>query len=184
MQWIIWALSVVIALFVGGYLKSYMSKKGENLATKEDVAEITQTQKRIENKISDEFWIKQRNRQLKEEIVLKAFKSAMVLQKAIRDFYTEIGMPHTLDGRKVVSAHREMDATFQDFFQQHLLVKIVCGPKVEDNFSLIAVLTMAISREYTSSGTVSEEKYDEVMRTLKSLIDAVKADFEISLPRV
>jgi len=32
------ALSVLLALFIGGFLKSYMCKKGENLATHEDDA--------------------------------------------------------------------------------------------------------------------------------------------------
>lgn len=38
MEYVVWGLSVIAALFVGGFLKSYMSKKGENLATQEDVA--------------------------------------------------------------------------------------------------------------------------------------------------
>jgi hypothetical protein len=40
MQWILWPLSVLAALFVGGFLKSYFSKKGENLATHEDIQKL------------------------------------------------------------------------------------------------------------------------------------------------
>jgi hypothetical protein len=37
MQVVMWALSAIGGAFIGGFLHSYMSKKGENLATKEDL---------------------------------------------------------------------------------------------------------------------------------------------------
>jgi hypothetical protein len=43
--WILWSLTVIAALFVGGFLKSYMGKKGENLATHEEIQKLVdQTQ--------------------------------------------------------------------------------------------------------------------------------------------
>jgi hypothetical protein len=71
MEYVVWALSVIIALFVGGYLKSYMSKKGENLATKEDIAQLTRITKEIEHVVSTKAW----TRQIKKEIAIEILKA-------------------------------------------------------------------------------------------------------------
>lgn len=49
----------LIGLFASS-LRSYASKKGENLATKEDVAELTTIVREIEAKVSDDVWSRQR----------------------------------------------------------------------------------------------------------------------------
>ena len=56
---ITWGLTTLIGAFVGSYLGSYLKKKGENLATHEDldklvvqVRAVTTTTKEIEAKIS------------------------------------------------------------------------------------------------------------------------------------
>jgi hypothetical protein len=66
MMWVGWALSVLAALFLGGFLKSYMSKKGENLATHEDmeklvqqVRAVTSATEDIRASISTETWTRQ-----------------------------------------------------------------------------------------------------------------------------
>jgi hypothetical protein len=45
---------------LGAYFGAYLKRKGENYATKEDVAEITRITKEIEAKISDDTWARQR----------------------------------------------------------------------------------------------------------------------------
>jgi len=42
----LWALSIIASLFLGGFLKSYMGKKGENLATKEDIEVLVEKVRR------------------------------------------------------------------------------------------------------------------------------------------
>jgi hypothetical protein len=61
-KFIVWGLSILVGAFVG-YLAGYMKKKGENLATKEDlddlvkqVSAVTQATKAIEAKITDQMW--------------------------------------------------------------------------------------------------------------------------------
>lgn len=55
MYWIIMILDIaslififILGLFTKNYLPSYMDKKGENLATKEDVEEITRKTEEVE----------------------------------------------------------------------------------------------------------------------------------------
>ena len=72
---ILWVLSLILALFIGGFWKSYMAKKGENLATHEDidklveqVSAVTKATKDIEAKISSEVWDRQRRWDLKRAV--------------------------------------------------------------------------------------------------------------------
>src|ERR1700688_645275 len=60
-------LAIILAAFLGSFLPGYMKKKGENLATHEDiklltdqVAAVTTTAKEIEAKISSEVWDRQK----------------------------------------------------------------------------------------------------------------------------
>jgi hypothetical protein len=63
----VFALLSLIGEWCGGYFGSYAKKKGENLATKEDIAEVTRLTKDIESRISNEVWVDQRNWQAKRD---------------------------------------------------------------------------------------------------------------------
>ena len=41
-------LTITLGLFIKNYLPSYMDKKGENLATKEDIQEITRKTEEVQ----------------------------------------------------------------------------------------------------------------------------------------
>lgn len=76
MQEITWSLSVIVALFIGGFLKSYMGKKGENLATKEDlqdlvnqVAKVTRAQEEIKQQITGEYRLWERRREFAYDVM-------------------------------------------------------------------------------------------------------------------
>jgi len=60
---------ILVALVVcGGYfLASYVREKGKNLATKEDIDNITKVTEEIKAGISSDMWVKQRRRELKLE---------------------------------------------------------------------------------------------------------------------
>lgn len=82
MQSILWLLSVIVAAFVGGFLKSYMGKKGENVATREDlkhlivqVEKVTRTQEEIKQEISG----KNRLWELKREVAYDVMKTTGVI---------------------------------------------------------------------------------------------------------
>lgn len=62
MDWIIITLEVIgiitvflLGLFTKSYLPSYMEKKGENLATKEDVKEITRKTEEVQQEFRQEM---------------------------------------------------------------------------------------------------------------------------------
>src|ERR1017187_7112196 len=53
------------------FIGSYASKKGENLATKEDIALLTKIAEGIRAEISDKVWDRQKQWELKRDTVLK-----------------------------------------------------------------------------------------------------------------
>jgi hypothetical protein len=82
MEHIAWVLLAALASAFGGYLGSYLKKKGENLATHEDLEKLvhqmaatTEATKAIEARISDEMWNRQRHWEMKKEIFLVAIRT-------------------------------------------------------------------------------------------------------------
>jgi hypothetical protein len=85
-----WAVAVVTFLSggAGAYVASYLKKKGENLATHEDIDKlveqvraVTTTTKEIEAKISGELWDKQRHWEAKRDSLLGTVKSLSSVDK-------------------------------------------------------------------------------------------------------
>ncbi len=71
----------------GAYLGSYLGKKGENLATHEDidklvdqVGALTKTSKEIEAKISSDMWDRQKRWELKRDVLFEARKQVALAQ--------------------------------------------------------------------------------------------------------
>jgi hypothetical protein len=76
--------------WAGAYFGSYLKKKGENLATHEDIDKlvdqvrvVTQTTKEIEAKISDEVWDRQKRWELKREVLFQAAKAVAGAEHAL-----------------------------------------------------------------------------------------------------
>jgi hypothetical protein len=68
------SLALIGTCFVG-FFRSYHSEKGKNLATKEDIAELTQKAKEIEAKIEDRMWDRQRQWELKRDVVFDVIRA-------------------------------------------------------------------------------------------------------------
>jgi hypothetical protein len=68
------------------FLGTYSGKKGENLATKEDIAELTTIAEGIKAKISDDVWDRQEQWKLKRDVVFDAIRALADLDGAINKF--------------------------------------------------------------------------------------------------
>ena len=73
----------LIGLLIGSFVRPYLAKKGENLATLEDiqglvdqVAAVTTTTKKIEAEISTGVWDKQKRWDMKREVLFDAAKKS------------------------------------------------------------------------------------------------------------
>lgn len=85
-------VSVISAAFVGSYLPAYMKKKAENLATHEDIEKLvdqvratTEATKAIEDRISAETWDRQRQWEMKRDVVFNAVKAITAADDALTD---------------------------------------------------------------------------------------------------
>jgi hypothetical protein len=74
----------MLSIYLKSFTSAYSSEKGKNLATKEDVAEITKTVKEIESQISDQVWSRQRRWELKKEVLVSAIDKLAEAHIAMR----------------------------------------------------------------------------------------------------
>jgi hypothetical protein len=124
----------VLSAGVGAFIGAYLKKKGENLATHEDLdkmveqmAAITERTKSIEATISNEVWDRQKQWEMKREVLFEAAKRVAEAYDALATF----GAAKKLSGNGVsikmlpevtkrwVKASTAMDETL-------LLLAVVC----------------------------------------------------------
>ena len=81
MALVFWVITAIVAGF-GAYFGSYFKKKGENLATHEDIGKlvdqvraVTITAKEIEANISDRSWNRQKHWEMKREAIFSVMAS-------------------------------------------------------------------------------------------------------------
>jgi hypothetical protein len=76
------------------FIGSYAAKKGENLATKEDIAQLTKIVEGIKAKISDEVWDRQKQWELKRDAVIGVMRDANSLRRAMKEIETYFARQH------------------------------------------------------------------------------------------
>ena len=88
----------------GIYLSSYLKKKAEHLATREEfkdlqreTAELTRTTKEIEAKISDDVWNRQRRWELKRDILLEMAKKISGAYDALDQVFATLQVEKTAE---------------------------------------------------------------------------------------
>jgi hypothetical protein len=88
-------LSFLLGVVLKPYLHGYSAKKGENLATHEDinklvdqVSAVTQTAKEIESKISGELWNKQKHWEMKRDVIFEMSKNISGVDDALTTMYS------------------------------------------------------------------------------------------------
>ena len=125
----------------GAFLGSYLKKKGENLATHEDIKMlvdqvkiVTQTTKEIEGKISNQIWNTQRQWELRRDAVYSVMQAIGQAEAA------NVNVAHALAARreseepgKFLKAVAEMwtksHESMAEFEKKRTLAYIVCSNK-------------------------------------------------------
>jgi hypothetical protein len=141
LQLIAWGLTTLVGAFVGSYLGGYLKKKGENLATHEDVANlvsqvtaVTQATKAIEAKISSDVWDQQKRWELKRDVIFEVARKIGRATEAMTHLHAVYstekqakaqGLPERPEKQAEVSA--EWNAVAGDFEGAIVLVSASCG---------------------------------------------------------
>jgi hypothetical protein len=140
---------IELALFAlapgfGGYFGACRKKKGENLATHEDidklvtqVSAVTQTiEEIIKAEISDEVWRRQKHWELKKEVLFEATRKLRALEEMLVSLQTLYQVKEKYDSGKFMERTKEEFVHWrkasEEFKQAALLVGIVCGKELSD----------------------------------------------------
>jgi hypothetical protein len=178
----------------GAYLGSYLKRKGENLATHEDISQlvtqvraVTTATKEIEAKISDEVWDRQKRWELKREVLFEATKQTAILKDkltALHGFYqTEkiSTLPSSTERHeKRVRVTAEFNGAANDFQQATMLVGLVCGEELER--SLLLFVRFASHLAETISNGQPEAfmtSTKELAAHMNALLDAMRKELEL-----
>ena len=138
-----WAVTVVsfISGGVGAYLGSYLKRKAENLATHEDIEKlvdqvraVTTATKEIEAKISSDVWDRQKQWELKREILFNAAKTLSKIENKLLSPHTfwRMRMSEEIQGEESKIRLENQYATewqeaFSSFEETETLVSVTCS---------------------------------------------------------
>ena len=172
-------VTTLIGAWIGSFLGSYLKKKGENVATHEDidklveqVAAVTKTTKEIESRISNEVWDRQRRWEVRKEALLE-------LVKALADFFeASIGLDSALHVQQVQPTGAEnvvgkaLDSHSQasrELRRAEAVATLVCGQPFRKKFYALKLLM----RQF--AGNVSLGKSKEANAMLQTIVVETQA---------
>ena len=91
MDWTTLGTAVTISLLLNKFSPAYFSEKGKNLATKEDISQITEKIESVKSIYSNEDKVLERRKQIYEEIVssLRIFISSHGISKEQKEKFYE-----------------------------------------------------------------------------------------------
>jgi hypothetical protein len=124
-----WALSLLAALFVGGFAKSYMVRKGENLATHEDIEKlvqqvqaVTRATEDIKASISTEAW----TRQLRKEACYEMLRQLPKMNEAM------LGLVRSCSrSSNDVTADVQFVSAYNSYLESEVILSAVCGSALQ-----------------------------------------------------
>jgi hypothetical protein len=171
---------------LGAYYGSYLKKKGENTATHEDIEKlvdqvtaVTHATKEIEARISNEVWDRQRQWELKKELLMKALANLANLQaNVIASGSLNVNPPpEYVDDhfvRKLREKRDELSAGYVDslldFFKANVLASFCCGLEVLRAFQKATVEIMQASenRDYMARTSQISAAMSEVVKAVRA----------------
>jgi hypothetical protein len=187
-------LTVVAGSWLGTFIGSYLKKKGENLASREDIeilvhqmAAITQTTKEIEARISDEAWDRQKLWEMKREVLFEAVKRITEVDNALLAFSVVFKGGAKPDDPKLSEERLEMAKRWlrasAALDETRLLVAIVCGKGLADQMAKFAGLTNEIVTGITGGDTeIFGKSSKDLGRNLYAVMAAIRAELGIGAP--
>ena len=164
MEHYIWLALTTIGAWFAAYFGAYFSKKGENRAIHEDIDKlvdqvraVTQTTKEIEAKISNEVWDRQKQWELKREVLFEATKRLAELNDgllALDTLYQVQKKENKHDDPSwVVIRHNgvmEWKRVAKNFEETLQLVHVACTIQTIRVFAEVSRKTTAIAADITS----------------------------------
>jgi len=183
----------LFALFagMGGFIGAYLKRKGENLATHEDINQLVQqvravttATKEIEAKISSEVWDKQKQWELKRDALFEVTKRIASVSDAlfnmnITHFSPVVkGQELELTSRQVEASRKSWEAE-SSFDQATLLVNLVCGEEVNTLLRKFAETMRRSAKEISKRESTATESLKELRAQAASVTVAMRKEIGI-----
>jgi hypothetical protein len=185
---------VAIGAGAGAYFGSYLKKKGENLATHEDidklikqVAAVTQTTKEIETRISNEVWDRQKQWELKKETIFELGKRVSGAKDALSTLYAvystdknskKNGGPERPE--KQQDAAGKCNEALNRLDEAHLSMDLVCEKALSQTSGEFLLFVRNLAQDILAW---NPEKFEaltpQLGRLLKKLNDAMRNELGI-----
>lgn len=149
--------------WLGAYLGAYLKKKGENLATHEDIDKlvdqvraVTQTTKEIEAKISDEVWNRQKRWEIKRDAIFEVVRALGDLEVALGRL---ISIYRVSVGKEQLEAYvqaknkenGEYQEAYRSFQRAKALVILVSSEKIKAAFNHFGVSLTQLTDDIVNS---------------------------------
>jgi uncharacterized protein (DUF885 family) len=156
--YITWGLVTLVGILIG-YLTGYAKKKGENLATHEDINKlvdqvraVTTATKEIEAKISHDLWDRQKRWELRRDALFELMKRLGALKDSLTELIsvhqTDLNMNWKDDPNRITNRIKVgqdwLDAA-SAFDNAILMVGVVCEPELKTSLLQFSLTTRSIA---------------------------------------
>jgi hypothetical protein len=170
------AITTLISAGIGAYLGAYLKKKGENLATHEDIGRlvdqvraVTTVTKEIEAKIFDEAWDRQKRWELKRDVLFEAAKGLAEIDDSLLSLKTVFHLEQQQGGVNWLEAKVERQKRWIKaaavFDETRVLIGIVCRAETIAAFEKFGLLASEIAAKLNTDPnayTISQNRpYEE-----------------------
>jgi hypothetical protein len=175
---------VALVAGVGAYFGSYLKKKGENLATHEDidrvvdsVRAVTTATKEIEAKISNDVWDRQKRWEVKRDVLFETTKKIAIAKNALASLYAhyktekeskEKGQPERLEER--IRVGREWNDAADGLEEATMLADLACGEEMKKVLAALTLFTRSLIIEITKG---HPEAFQESVKEHVAKLDAI-----------
>jgi hypothetical protein len=186
-----WAYVLVpfLSAGAGAYLGGYLKKKGENLATHEDIDKlnaqvraVTMTTEDIKAKISNEVWDRQKRWEMKREVLFEASKRLVRINEALIAAGSALGVSalHRNEQalRVLLEAKTKWTEASAGFDEARLLVDVVCEKETRDAFTKFNNLVSDIGHAMVvkNERTAYLDKMSEINEGFAALRAAIRKE--------
>jgi hypothetical protein len=146
-----WAFTVICAAG-GAYFGAYLKKKGGNLATKEDLGELTRRTKEIETKIDNQVWSGQRQWELKRDALLAAVSALRHAHNKVGLLYSAYDVDMRVKGEewkeRIPEERKRASDALDVFNEKRFEASLVCGKIVNSALEKPASLMRVCIRRF------------------------------------
>lgn len=189
--YVIVPLLSLVGAGVGSFLGAYLKKKGENLATHEDinklveqVSAVTQATKEIESKISDEVWGRQRQWEMKRDALFALAEAKSAVENALIHLNTVFGsgptQAATESSKEALQAWAQADAAFDAALTR---VSLVCGQELNRQLQSFDLFIKTAARDIgardSSDGSVFPKRVPEFVQERVALNAAIRKELGV-----